>query len=253
VSSVSATREPAASENPPSLDVCEDEVVAALAGVLDPELDEPIVELGFVQRIRIMAGDGDRGPAGRMRSRVRVELRLPTYWCAPNFSWLMAEDVREALLRDPRIAEVEVVLADHHAAAEISTGVSSGRAFEEVFGGGPDGRLLDLRELFRRKALLARQERALEPLRGTGEKLARLRIGDLPDTDDVRAYLAARAELGLDCSPRAPALTDAAGRPVAEDRVAGHLRRARLMRVSTEGNAAFCRGLLATRYGEEGR
>jgi metal-sulfur cluster biosynthetic enzyme len=213
-------------------------VLTAIAGVLDPELDQSIVELGFVRRIRV-ADD-----------RVRVELRLPTYWCAPNFSWLMAEDVREALLADPNVAEVEVVLVDHHSAGEISAGVNSGRAFAEVFGEAPDGRLDDLRDLFRRKALLARQERALRPLAGDP---SRLRIGDLPDTDDVRSYLDARAELGLDCSPQAPALTDAAGRPVRGARVGEHLRRARLMGVSIEGNAAFCRGLLATRYGEASR
>ena len=216
------------------------DVLAALGGVLDPELDQSIVELGFVRDVRI-------SPPGH----VRVELRLPTYWCAPNFSWLMAEDVREALLSDPRVAEVEVALVDHHAAGEISTGVSSGRSFDEAFGAAPDGRLGDLRGLFRRKAFLARQERALSGVGLPDEELAGLRVGDLPDTDDVRAYLAVRRELGLDCSPRAPALTDAAGRSVGPGRAAEHLRRGRLMRVSIEGNAAFCRGLLATRYGEE--
>jgi metal-sulfur cluster biosynthetic enzyme len=232
----------------PSIDIREDEVVAALADALDPELDESIVELGFVHEISITAAP-DGGTTGRPRARVRVELRLPTYWCAPNFSWMMAEDVREALLGDARVGEVEVLLVDHHAAGDISVGVSAGRAFAEVFGAGPDGGLVSLRELFRRKALLARQERALGSLRCTGDELADLRIGELPDTEDTRAYLAARAEIGLDCSPEALALTDAGGRPVSKDRVVEHLRRARLMRVSTEGNAAFCRGLLATRYG----
>jgi metal-sulfur cluster biosynthetic enzyme len=218
----------------------EAEVLAALGGVLDPELDQSIVELGFVRGVSISP-----------TADVRVELRLPTYWCAPNFSWLMAEDAREALRADPRVGEVELVLVDHHAAGEVSAGVSAGRAFDEVFGAGPDGRLGDLRELFRRKAFLARQERALRGLARRDEELAALRVGDLPDSDEARAYLAARAELGLDCSPGAPALTDAAGRAVGPDRAAEHMRRARLMRVSIEGNAAFCRGLLATRYGEE--
>lgn len=216
------------------------DVLAALRGVLDPELDESIVELGFVRDVRVLP-----------RGRVRVELRLPTYWCAPNFSWLMTEDVRDALLGDPRIAEVDVALVDHHAAGEISDGVSSGRRFDDVFGAAPDGGLGDLRGLFRRKALLARQERALGGLGLPDEEVARLRLGDLPDTEEVRAYLAVRRELGLDCSPLAPALTDAAGRRVERARATEHLRRARLMRVSIEGNAAFCRGLLATRYGEE--
>ena len=218
----------------------EAEVLAALGGVLDPELDQSIVELGFVRDVSISP-----------EADVRVELRLPTYWCAPNFSWLMVEDAREALRADPRVGQVEVVLVDHHAAGEVSAGVGSGRAFDEVFGAAPDGQLGDLRDLFRRKAFLARQERALRGLAPRDEDLAALRVGDLPGSAQVRAYLAVRDELGLDCSPRAPALTDAAGRAVGPDRAAEHMRRARLMRVSIEGNAAFCRGLLATRYGKE--
>ena len=49
------------------------EVLAALGEVRDPELDRPITDLGFVADVRIGAG-------------VRVELRLPTYFCAPNFA-----------------------------------------------------------------------------------------------------------------------------------------------------------------------
>jgi metal-sulfur cluster biosynthetic enzyme len=226
----------------------EEDVLRALAGVLDPELDQSLVELGFVKRVRIEAeGHPADAPA---RARVHVELRLPTYWCAPNFSWMMVEDARAALLADPRVEDVEVALVDHHAADDISTGVGAGRAFGDVFDAAPDRRLGDLRDLFRRKALLARQERALRSLGLPDKDLARLRVGDLPDTDAVRAYLAARANLDLDCSSRAPALTDAAGRPVSAEGADAHLRRARLMRVSIEGNAAFCRGLLATRYGE---
>jgi metal-sulfur cluster biosynthetic enzyme len=147
-----------AAGRPPAL--AEAEVVAALAGVLDPELDRSIVELGFVRRVAVAAGPGG--------ARVRVELRLPTYWCAPNFSWLMVEDARRVLLADRRVGEVEVVLCDHHAGGEISAGVGSGRTFEEVFGSGPDGRLTSLHELFRRKAFLVRQERALRPLGQSG-------------------------------------------------------------------------------------
>ena len=49
-------------------------VAAALATVVDPELDQPITELGFVRSVRI----DDAG--------VTVHLRLPTSFCAPNFS-----------------------------------------------------------------------------------------------------------------------------------------------------------------------
>ncbi len=72
---------------------------------------------------------------------------------------------------------------------------------------------------------------------------------DLPTTPEAEAYVAIRAELGLDCSPDAPALTDARGRPV--DDVARHLQRIRLTRVSMDANTALCRGLLEARYAAE--
>ena len=46
-------------------------VTAALAVVNDPELDEPITDLGFVRSVAI---DG---------SSVTVHLRLPTSFCSP--------------------------------------------------------------------------------------------------------------------------------------------------------------------------
>ena len=61
-------------------------ILARLATVLDPELDASIVELGFVHALRVH----DR--------QAHVTLELPTSWCAMNFAFLMAEDVRKALL-----------------------------------------------------------------------------------------------------------------------------------------------------------
>ena len=75
-----------------------------------------------------------------------------------------------------------------------------------------------------------------------------LRLGDLPDSPEARAYLAIRTELGLDCSPEAPALTDPRGRAVTD--LETHLRQIRLLRVSLDANTAMCRGLLAARYPE---
>ena len=57
-----------------------------LVRVLDPELDESILDLGFVRSLRLRFGQAE------------VALRLPTSWCAVNFAYLMAEDVRRALL-----------------------------------------------------------------------------------------------------------------------------------------------------------
>jgi len=69
-----------------------DRVIGALAGVYDPELDEPITTLRFVSACEVGA-DGD----------VAVVLRLPTPQCAPNFAFLMAADARNAVRRLPGV------------------------------------------------------------------------------------------------------------------------------------------------------
>jgi metal-sulfur cluster biosynthetic enzyme len=213
--------------------------MAALAGVRDPELDEPITDLGFVARVTAAGG------------RVEVALRLPTYFCAPNFAWLMVDDAQAALRAIPGVGEVQIRLVDHFAADEITTGVGEGQGFDAAFGGLADGGLDELRQVFRRKALAARQDRLCRMLLAGGATPADLaghRLGDLPPGADTDTYLQRRAELGLDVSPGAPFLVDRAGAPVSPDRVTAYLRRLQTIAVSIEGNAGFCRGLLATRY-----
>jgi metal-sulfur cluster biosynthetic enzyme len=214
-------------------------VMAALAGVRDPELDEPVTELGFVDSLIVSGG------------RVEVSLRLPTYFCAPNFVWLMVDDAHAALRAIPGVREVLVRLVDHFAADEINAGLQVGQGFEATFAGLADGELDELRDTFRRKALAARQDRLCRMLLAAGATpgdLAERRVGDLPPGPDTDTYLQRRAELGIDVSPEAPFLVDRTGAPVSPERVSPYLRRLRTVAVSIEGNAGFCRGLLATRY-----
>jgi len=96
-------------------------ILKRLARVLDPELDEPILDLGFVRSLQLRSGHAE------------VALRLPTSWCAVNFAYLMAEDVRDALLSIEGIGRVTVRLGDHCAAAEIEAAVNEGRPFAEAF------------------------------------------------------------------------------------------------------------------------
>src|SRR5881227_9572 len=123
-------------------------VLDALGSVHDPELDEPITVLRFVTSCDVTP-DGD----------VDVRLRLPTPQCAPNFAYLMAADAREALRALPGAGAVTVALADHYTAREINAAVARGDGFQAAFPGETDGDLRALRDLFRRKALLARQGR----------------------------------------------------------------------------------------------
>lgn len=208
----------------------------ALATVRDPELDEPVTELGFVDGIEV---------EGR---NVHVRLRLPTYFCAPNFAFIMAEDARRAVSNMDGVDEVQVSLIDHHASNQINDGVASGRDFQESFPDEAEGGLEDVRDLFRRKAFVARQERLARTLSGTESELPRLVVGDLPSGSDTDAYLARRAELGIDCSASAPFLVAPDGSPVPPEVVHAHLRFARTIGISIEGNASFCRSVLQTRY-----
>jgi metal-sulfur cluster biosynthetic enzyme len=242
--------------------VSEQAVLEALREVSDPELDESLVDLGFLESVRVDAG------------RVEVLLRLPTFWCAPNFAYLMAHDVREHALRVPGVRQVRVVLKDHMYADEISEGVSANKPFDAVFPGQADGVDLDaLRDLFRGKAFGMRQEQLVRFLLGAGltdEEVVGLRLDDVLDVTDqsdlrvrvgdaerllpggaalARAYLVRRRRIGLDADGSARLVTDLAGAPIASGGLPAHLDRARRQRISMTFNAIMCRGLLETRYG----
>ena len=212
-------------------------VLDALSGVRDPELDEPVTDLGFVSKLEIEG------------NAVRVRLRLPTYFCAPNFAYLMVADARAAVLSVPGVGKASVVLEDHYASDELN----NHSAFDDAFPGetvGPD--LDELRATFRRKSFVSRQEQLCRTLLSSGlspRELARMRLGDVPPSEHFETYLDRRAELGVSVSEDAPLVVDPDGRRVPEEAVVEHLRFARTVRVSIEGNAGLCRGLLETRYG----
>jgi hypothetical protein len=127
------------------------------------------------------------------------------------------------------------------------------RGFEATFPGNTEGEDLDeLRDIFRRKSFVSRQERMCQALLAEGytpTQLAKMRLGEPPTSTATEKYLSRREELGLDVSAAAPLLVDPDGNRIPEDSVVEHLRFARLTRISIEGNAGMCRGLLAARYG----
>ena len=217
------------------------QALEALSGVYDPELDEPITTLGFVGScVASDAGDLD------------VRLRLPTPQCAPNFAFLMAADARDALARLPEVGDVTVVLDDHYTGAEINAALSGGGTFADAFPGEETGALDELRTLFRRKALLARQGRVCDELLAAGQDPAgvvALHVADLPAGADAERCVALRAELGLPHDPDAPALVAGDGSALPAEDLTTWLRRARLVGLSLESNGGLCRSLLRVRHG----
>jgi metal-sulfur cluster biosynthetic enzyme len=249
------TRDYIACNFPPNSDGAA--VLEQLAQVLDPELDESIIDLGFVRSVQLQCGHAD------------VALQLPTSWCAVNFAYLMAEDVRRVLLRVEGIRQATVHLGDHCAAPEIEAAVNEGRPFAEAFPEEGAGSLAALRLTFLRKGFFIRQERLLRELRAAGCTAATacaVRLGEVSIEDDkivirqpgtaplnsgsagsLRRYLQRRAELGLDCHFDTRLIVDLDGKPFSADRLQAHYEASRTMRVALEANGSFCRALLTRR------
>ena len=219
--------------------------LAALGTVRDPELDEPITALGFVTSCTVSA-DGD----------ARVRLRLPTYFCAPNFAFLMVADAYDAVSKVPGVRTTEVVLEDHFASDAINGGVAAQAGFAASFDGEAVSELHGLRADFLRKAVLAGTDQVCRPLLAAGTSRAALlamTLGEVPASAALDRLRQRRAELGLPAGPGAPLLVDpATGERVREEAAPLHLRRARSTRISIEANSSICRGMLRHRYDSAG-
>jgi len=221
-----------------------DAVWAALGTVLDPELDEPITELDFVESCTV-------SPDGV----ATVGLRLPTFFCAPNFSFLMVADAYDAVSAVEGVTRADVTLADHHASTEINGGVAAQAGFVGSFTGSDQGEAVaeldELRLKFFRKAALAGQDRVARPLVDAGvgpDELSDMNLGEVPPSSDLVRMRERRAALGLVHDDSAPLLIDAEGNRITPGQVPLHLRRARLQRVGIETNGEFCKSLLTARY-----
>lgn len=221
------------------------EVLAALGSVRDPELDEPVTSLGFVASCTVSA-DGVAD----------VRLRLPTYFCAPNFAFLMVADAYDAVSGVDGVRRADVVLEDHFASDAINGGVAARAGFVQSFDGLAVDELDTLRADFVRKAVLAGTDRVCRPLLAAGrttDDLAGLTLGEVPPSADRERLRARRAELGLPAGDDSALLVDAVtGEAVGAQALPLHLRKARLTRVSAEANSGVCRGMLRTRYGTSG-
>ena len=235
-----------------------DDVLRRLERVLDPELDESVLTLGFVG---VIHGD-DAG-------MLTVELQLPTFWCAANFSYLMASDIQNELSQVDGVNGVSVRLNHHFAGEAIEAGAGPGMTFADAFPeGGPDS-IEETRQLFLRKGFFTRQEKLLRALKQSGlsfDEIAALRVDDLRSDGDTcavvrndgvarpvgdqttgRRYLERRRELGLDTSGQASLIVDVRGEPIAAPELETYYIRARTTRLAMEANGALCSALLEAR------
>jgi metal-sulfur cluster biosynthetic enzyme len=225
------------------------EIWACLQGVMDPELDESVTDLNFVTKADVDS-----------KNRVHIEFRLPTYWCAANFSFLMADDMRRAVNALDWVEGVSVVLGEHMYADKINAGLAKGLSFQETFGAEADGSLDDLRQTFLLKAFQRRQVALLNHLTGSGyapEAIVALTLAELErlavDAEGeklLRRYLERRAVVGP-VRPEALAFINAEGARLKSDGLSAYVSGLRRIGVNAEFNSALCRGLLSVRFDVE--
>jgi metal-sulfur cluster biosynthetic enzyme len=217
--------------------------LAALTTVRDPELDEPITTLGFVASCAVSC-----------EGRAVVRLRLPTYFCAPNFAYLMVADAYDAVIRVPGVTAAEVVLEDHFASDQINAGVAAQAGFVKTFDGEAVAELGDLRAQFLRKAVMAGTDQVCRPLLKAGvtpQELTVLTLGVLPPTHQLQSLKKRRCELGLPVDDDSPLLLDpATGQRIPAEAVSLHLGKARVTRAGIEANTSICSGMFKVRYPE---
>jgi metal-sulfur cluster biosynthetic enzyme len=225
----------------------EAEVWARLDLVTDPELDEPVTGLGFITAVAIEDG------------RVDIGFRLPTYWCAANFAFLMADDMCRSVSALPWVRAVTVRLGEHMYAEKINAGLRAGHSFRETFGAEASEDLAKLRHTFVRKSFERRQEQLLSALQNVGYAAAVLVAMTIAELRALAAegeiaglvtgYLQRRGEAGV-FDDASLAFVDAKGTALMAASLGQHLRRLRSVTVNMEFNGALCRGLLAARFGE---
>lgn len=229
----------------------EAQVRESLAKVNDPELDEPLTDLGFVESVTVTAGQ-----------RVEIGFRLPTYWCSPNFAFLMAFGIRREIETLAWVNGISVTLHDHCFGDELNEAVNDGRAFTEVFAEYCDGADLgEVIEKFEVKAFDRRQEAILLELRRQGrspEQIVSMTLAEfdrLVCADDeaikqkprYRDLLVSRK---LAVGAEDPAFPTSDGQRLTAEMLPDHLGRLRSIRLNMEFNGSLCRNLAANRYKE---
>jgi metal-sulfur cluster biosynthetic enzyme len=223
-----------------------EQVRSALNAVTDPEIDESVVSLEFVTEVKIDSSN-----------RVEIEFRLPTYWCAPNFAFLMASDMRDAVSALQWVRDVSVRLSDHFSADLINRSVALRQDFRDAFPGETDDDLSAVRQKFLGQAFERRQELLLQYLiaRGYGpDWIARASLAELIrlelDREGIalrNAYLFILRRMNPDAGEEALAFTTRDKTPLDSQDLKSYLRKIGATRRNAEFNGFICRSLLSER------
>ena len=222
------------------------EVWSALGTVTDPEIDESVTSLKFVTSVQVEPGN-----------EVHIVFRLPTYWCAPNFAFLMASDIRDAVSELPWAENVTVELLDHFSADLINRGVAGRQGFRDAFPGETDDDLSAIRKKFLGKAFERRQELLMRHLLSNGYEPAWITEVSLRELISVplepegiglrNLYVFSRRRIHPGCGEESLAFTTVLGGPLDPSGFRDHLRRVTSVRRNAEFNGFICRSLLAAR------
>lgn len=236
------------------------DAMRALSSVMDPELDEPITELGFVKNVSVEDGT------------VSVDLVMSTFWCSPNFVYMMLEDVRDTLSRLSGIQRVRITLEGHHDAPRINEAINAGRSFLECYGSEAQADIAALNRVFREKALRSRLHGMITATAKYGvpiDALLDMKLGDVElegtrllvrsegrsidldpgDAGHVFRYLSFLKKLGRNGGPLV--IWDLEGNPPDRTDLQAVLNRSRSARLSLSFNAELCKALLLARMGRE--
>jgi metal-sulfur cluster biosynthetic enzyme len=224
-------------------------VRAALDSVTDPEIDESVISLEFVSRVEVSE-----------ENDVCIEFRLPTFWCAPNFAFMMASDMRDAVAEIDWVRSVSVKLLDHFSADLINRGIALNQDFRDAFPGETDDDLASLRLKFLGKAFERRQELLMRHLLGMGYKgewIARISLKDLMglsfDSEGTRLrtlYILSWRRLHAEWPDADLAFVALSGDRLESSQLPSYLRKIGGVRRNAEYNGLICRSLLAERKAE---
>jgi len=215
----------------------EAQILEALTTVTDPELDEPITDLGFVKSVVI---DDDV---------VTVRLRLPTPFCSSNFAYLIAADAQDTLreVEVEGIGEIRVLLDEHHDSDTINAVLATDDGWMGTTGPEARRNLDELRKAVLCNAHGAAMERCVSALilekKLSPNEVHRLTLRDLPEDKAKHVLLSRRFALGLSMCPNARVVVDDQGNPLPCATSSMQLLRfARCLRISMEYNVYCCRG-----------